>query len=183
MEKISAIILAGGKSSRMGQDKGLMLLDGKPMIQHVVDAVKPIASDIVVVANNIAYQSFGNKFYVDEIKNSGPLAGICVGLKHSETNLNIVLSCDVPFITTGMLKSLIKDFSYELDAVLFERNEELHPLIAVYSKKCLPIFQSALENNELKLKHVLNHLIIKKIDGTLYAEKCFNNINTQKDFL
>lgn len=183
MEAISAIILAGGKSSRMGQDKGLMLLNGKPMIQHVVDTVKPIVSEIIIVANNTSYQSFGNKFYVDEVKNSGPLAGLCVGLKYSETHLNIVLSCDVPYVTTEMLEVLIKEFSQQKDVVLFEKQEELHPLIALYSKTCLPLLQSFLEENELKLKYVLNHLNINKIDGTLYAEKCFKNINTPKDFL
>ena len=81
------------------------------------------------------------------------------------------------------LEVLIKEFSQQTDVVLFEKQEELHPLIALYSKTCLPLLQSFLKENELKLKYVLNHLNINKIDGTSYAEKCFKNINTPKDFL
>lgn len=75
--QVGAIILAGGKSSRMGVDKGLMLLNEKPMVQHVIDAVKLVADEIIIVANNKEYKQFGYTVISDEIENAGPLAGIC----------------------------------------------------------------------------------------------------------
>ncbi len=178
--QVGAIILAGGKSSRMGIDKGLMLLNEKPMVQHVIDAVKLIADELIIIANNEAYKQFGYKVIPDEVENAGPLAGICTGLKHSKYNYNFVLSCDVPFVTKEML-SLLKQEVAGFDAVVFEKDEDLHPLIGIYSKNCLPEFEAALNNKELKLKTVLHHIKVRKIDGTSFSDKNFKNINSTLD--
>jgi molybdopterin-guanine dinucleotide biosynthesis protein A len=178
--KVGAIILAGGKSSRMGVDKGLMLLNEKPMVQHVIDTIKLIADELIIVANNEEYKKFGYVVVADEVKNAGPIAGICTGLKQAKYHYNFVLSCDVPFITKEML-SLLKQEVADFDAVVFEKDEDLHPLIGVYSKNCLPKFEVALNAKELKLKTVLHHVNLKKIDGTLFRGKFFKNINSKLD--
>ena len=178
--QVGAIILAGGKSSRMGVDKGLMLLNEKPMVQHVIDVGKLIADELIIVANSEEYQQLGYKVVADEIENSGPLAGICAGLKKASHHYNFVLSCDVPFITKEMLSLLMQEVA-SFDAAIFEKRENLHPLIGIYSKNCLPKFESALKANELKLKTVIHHVAFKKIDGTLFQDKLFNNINSKLD--
>jgi len=178
--QVGAIILAGGKSSRMGVDKGLMLLNQKPMVQHVIDTVKLIADELIIVANNEEYKQFGYEVIPDEIENAGPLAGICAGLKQANYYYNFVLSCDVPFVTKEML-SLLKQEVAGFDAAIFEKANHLHPLIGIYSKNCLPTFEAALNNKELKIKTVLHHVNVKKIDGTLFNDAFFKNINSRLD--
>ena len=93
-KNITGIVLAGGKSSRMGSDKGLLTINGKMFIEHVVDAMKPLVDNIIIVSNNKMYDQFGYERIEDEIINSGPMAGLYSGLKHSESEYNLVLSCD-----------------------------------------------------------------------------------------
>lgn len=178
--QVGAIILAGGKSSRMGVDKGLMLLNEKPMVQHVIDAVKLVADEIIIVANNKEYKQFGYTVISDEIENAGPLAGICAGLKQASYHYNFVLSCDVPFVTKEML-SLLKQEVAGFDVAIFEKADNLHPLIGIYSKNCLPAFEAALNNKERRLKTVLHHVNFKKIDGALFNDMFFKNINSTLD--
>ncbi|MDT8412625.1 MAG: molybdenum cofactor guanylyltransferase [Vicingaceae bacterium] len=178
--QVGAIILAGGKSSRMGVDKGMMLLNEKPMVQYVIDAVKLVADEIIIVANNKEYKQFGYPVVPDEIENAGPLAGICTGLKQAKYHYNFVLSCDVPFVTKEML-SLLKQEVAGYESVIFEKANQLHPLIGIYSKNCLPAFEAALNNKERRLKTVLHHVNLKKIDGTLFNDTFFKNINSRLD--
>lgn len=178
--KVGAIILAGGKSSRMGVDKGLMLLNEKAMVQHVIDAVKLVADEIIIVANNEEYKNFGYVVVADEIKDAGPVAGICTGLKQAKYNYNFILSCDVPYVSKEML-SLLKQEVDDFDVAIFEKANHLHPLIGIYSKNCLSKFEAALNAKALKLKTVLHHVNLKKIDGTLFSDKFFKNINSKLD--
>ena len=129
--ELTGIILAGGKSSRMGEDKGLMSFKGKAMIQHIIDAVKPLVSTIVIIANNKDYEQFGYPVYEDIIKGKGPLAGIYTGLTHSKAEKNMVLSCDVPFVNGEILKLLIEACK-DVDVAIPEKNNRTHQLIGVY---------------------------------------------------
>ena len=95
--KYTAIILAGGKSSRMGSDKGLVLLNGKPMISYIIEILKKMQIPIIIISNNENYKQFGLPVFADIIKEKGPLGGIYTGLKNSKTESNIIVSCDVPF--------------------------------------------------------------------------------------
>ena len=99
----TGIILAGGKSSRMGEDKGLVLLNGKPMIQYVIEALKEVVSDIIIISNNASYNKFRVPVYSDIIKDKGPVGGIYTGLYHSTTELNFCISCDVPMISSDFI--------------------------------------------------------------------------------
>ncbi len=178
--KLTAIILAGGKSSRMGQDKGLMLFNEKPMIQYVIDGVKPLVNEIIIIANNNQYQKFGYPVYQDLIKNKGPLAGIYTGLTHSTTTKNIVLSCDVPFVSQQLIQELINHCN-DVEVVIPEKNKITHQLIGVYDKSCTVIFKKELENNQLKLKLAIEKLNYKIVDANHIKAKLFTNINSKDD--
>lgn len=99
MENYTGIILAGGKSQRMGTDKWLLLLKGKPFISHIYEAMKPIFGDnIVIVSSNPEYDKYGYKRIEDLISNKGPVGGLYTALKQSKTKFNLVLSVDVPLV-------------------------------------------------------------------------------------
>ena len=100
---ITGIVLAGGKSSRMGLDKGLINMNNQTFIEAIINAMRPLVGDIIIVSNNSDYDQFGYLRINDLIKDSGPMAGLYSGLYFSQSDYNLVLSCDIPFIKTDVL--------------------------------------------------------------------------------
>ena len=99
-KSLAAIILAGGRSSRMGTEKGLMPFRGKPMIRHIIDLLQSLdINPIQIITQHGAYEQFELPCYPDLIQNKGPLGGIYSGLVHSTATKNLVLGCDMPFLT------------------------------------------------------------------------------------
>lgn len=178
--QLTAIILAGGKSSRMGEDKGVMLFNGKPMIEHIIDTVKPLVDDVIIISNQEGYNTFGYSVYTDLIKDSGPLAGLYTGLTYSNTKKNVVLSCDVPFVTEDVIKELIKNCN-NVNGVICENDGKTHQLIGVYDKLCAEFFKNELESGQRKVKLALQKLKFKTINLNHFENKVFNNINAKDD--
>ncbi len=176
----TAIILAGGNSSRMGEDKGLMLIKGKPMIKHVIDIVEGVVENIIIVSNNEEYNQFGYTVLPDEIKGKGPLGGIYTGLLHSKTELNLVLSCDIPYVNANVLNLLISH-SKGYDITIPTKDEVTHQLIGVFGSKCIISFKNAIDDNELKLINVFKKLKLNIVDANQFSERLFTNVNQKDD--
>jgi len=177
----SGIILAGGKSSRMGTDKGFILLNNKPFIQHIIDCLQPLVDEIIIISNNAAYDVFGKKRVADKIINSGPLAGVYTGLFYSKTQNNIVLSCDVPFVNQQLLSVLLQEEKKKYDIVQLQSEGKNMPLIALYQKKCAPHFLKLLNSGEKRMNTAINQLNTKTITINATLEKFAKNINTPED--
>jgi molybdopterin-guanine dinucleotide biosynthesis protein A len=177
-ETITGIILAGGKSSRMGQDKGFLKLNGKTFMTYIIAALKPIVGDIIIVSNNSDYDIFKLKRVPDVMEDSGPLAGLYAGLLYSETENNIVLSCDVPLISASVLKKLIEGFTPETDVIQFESQGKTMPLIAMYKKNCMHPILKLLQTNERRLRFAIEQLDVKTIKLAPELEKTVRNVNT-----
>jgi molybdopterin-guanine dinucleotide biosynthesis protein A len=175
---ITGIILAGGKSSRIGSDKGFLLLENKPFIQHIIDAMQPLVNDIIIVSNNTDYDIFKLKRVNDLIENAGPLAGIYSGLHYSTTENNLVLSCDVPLINTQTLKKLTEHINKNTDIIQLESKGKTMPLIAMYKKHCEAVFFDLLQQGERRLRVAVNHFKVKTIVLSTTLEKFTKNINT-----
>lgn len=178
---ITGIILSGGKSSRMGTDKGFLIYEEKPFIQHSIDALKPLVSEIIIVSNNPDYDVFGLKRIEDVIENSGPVAGIYSGLKHSKTEYNIVLSCDVPLITSEILRKLIVAVDGVSEVIQIESDGKNMPLIALYNKQCEPTFLKLFHAGELKLQYAINQFKVKTVTLNIEDELFTRNINTPEE--
>jgi len=178
---ITGIILAGGKSSRMGTEKGLILYKNKPFVEHIIGAMNPLVDNIIIISNNKAYKSFGFRCYEDLIKNTGPLAGIYTGLRYSKTENNLIVSCDVPLINTVILQKLTDQKNDTSEVIQLQCQGENMPLIALYKKCCEMIFLKELVKNQRKVQKALKKCNVKTIiiDETL--KKVATNINTQKD--
>ena len=175
---ITGIILAGGKSSRMGKDKGFLELNGKTFMSHIIEALKPVVKEIIVVSNASDYDVFNLIRVEDMIEDAGPLAGLYTGLFHSETENNIVLSCDVPLISTGVLKKLIDGFTSVADAIQIESQGKTMPLIAMYKKHCWKHFLKQLEQGERRMRVVVEGLQTKTLKLDTDSEQYVRNINT-----
>jgi len=180
-KNITGIVLAGGKSTRMGSDKGFVTYNNKPFIQHIIDALQPLVDEIIIVSNNPDYDVFNLKRVNDIIEDAGPLAGMYSGLQDSKTELNIVLSCDIPLINQGVLEQLILANNKDIDVVQTESQGKTMPLIALYNKRCASTCLALLESGERRLRFLINQLKSKTIvlDDTL--EKYTANINSQSD--
>lgn len=178
---ITGIILAGGKSSRMGTDKGLIHLDGRLFVECSISAVKPLVSEIFIISNNPKYDLLKLVRFNDIMPNAGPLAGIFTGLQHSNTDYNLVLSCDVPIIKTEVLELLIAAQDGAYDVVQLVSNGRCMPLIALYHKRCKKIFHELLKTDERRLHGALNHCKVKDVVVDPAMEMFTANINTPEE--
>ncbi|CAL2078114.1 molybdenum cofactor guanylyltransferase [Tenacibaculum sp. 190524A05c] len=178
-KNITGIILAGGKSSRMGSDKGLMHYEGKSFIQYSIEALKPIVSTIIIVSNNNEYDQFGYSRKEDTVEEFGPVAGIYAGLESSLTAYNLILSCDIPLIRTEVLESLVQNSKLEEEVILLKSQGRLMPLIALYNKECHKKFKRAIEQREHKLMNVLSECSIKIIELQDEDSMYTTNVNTK----
>jgi molybdenum cofactor guanylyltransferase len=176
----TGIILAGGKSSRMNQDKGLMLLNGKPMIKHVIGALKANVDEIIIVSNNSEYEQFGYPVYSDLIKDKGPLAGIYTGLYNSQSETNFLLSCDVPYVNKELISFLLLEHQNHQITIPI-KEERTHQLIGVFSKSCEINFHLSLEKGELKLLDAFKNLNLNIVESNHFDSHNFKNINSPND--
>jgi molybdenum cofactor guanylyltransferase len=179
---ITGIILAGGKSSRMGSDKGLLLLNGSMLITHIIEAIKPLVKHIIIVSNYTDYDAFGFKRVNDLIEDSGPLAGLYSGLYHSKTENNLVLSCDVPLIKPFVLEQLTDFDNENFDVVQLQSQGKTMPLIALYKKQCMHKCLELLQNNERRLRVAVAQLNTKTININPEWNQYVKNINTTSQF-
>lgn len=183
----TGIILAGGKSSRMGGDKAFTLLSGRPLVEIVINKLSPLFKDLIIITNKpFLYKKYGLRTKDDILKDRGPLGGIYTGLLSSYNMYNFIVACDMPFINQDLTRYMLgKTDGY--DATIAEYNGRLQPLSAVYSKGCMKLAKKLLSENNLKLTDFLKHLKIRIIDENevrrFDAEGLsFTNINTKKDF-
>lgn len=178
---ITGIILSGGKNSRMGTDKGFLTLNGKLFTQYCIDALSPLVSETIIISNHKDYDRFGLKRVEDIIEHAGPLAGLYSGLLQSKTTYNLVLSCDVPLVTTKILEKLIEDISDAIDVAQIESNGKTMPLIALYKTKNKDLFYTLLNTGERRLRTAVDQCKVKNIKLDSESEKCTVNVNTPKD--
>lgn len=182
-EKITGVILAGGKNSRMGTAKGLLVVGGKTIIERIIEVMKPIVDEIMIIANENNYDYLGYKVYSDIIKDCGPMGGIHTALSFSKTKKNLIVSCDMPFLTSDTLKFIVEN-SNDCEIAIPEHNGKTEPLCAVYTNFCRNIFSQFLGRYEWKLKDTLKHFNVKRIcfQNGFESGKVFANINTKEEY-
>lgn len=173
-------ILAGGKSSRMGEDKGLMSLFGKPMVEYVLEETKKLQKPIQIIANNSNYKQFKCPVRKDKFDDKGPLAGIYTALSHSTHDYNLILSCDVPYVKMELLEFLLsKAEGYEV--TLAKKDERIHPLIGVYRKSLIPHFENEINSDRLKILDAIQNCVGQIVDVNDFDILNFKNINSKSD--
>lgn len=211
--KVTATVLAGGSSTRMGRNKALLKLGNKTMIERVVNPLQCIFDDILVVTNEPEnYHMLKGIKFVPDCVNMGrksSLIGLYSGLKQSETSHIFAIGCDMPFVNTGLIKYMVNLLKNEdvlvpfVDTGLVEHimdssgNEgsavpsvkrHYQPLHAIYSKGCIPECKKLLEKGQYKITNVFENMNVNKIleeDIKKFDSYmlCFKNINTYKEYL
>ncbi|RIA09924.1 molybdenum cofactor guanylyltransferase [Flavobacteriaceae bacterium MAR_2010_72] len=179
---ITGIVLAGGKSSRMGTDKGFLKLDNVTFMERLIETLKPFVNEIMIVSNNDKYEQFGYKRLDDCIKDAGPLAGLYTGLYHSKTEYNLVLSCDVPFVNSKILSVLFEGVDPASEVIQLESEGKTMPLIAIYKKQCLQRCLDLLHDGERRLQVAVEQFKTKTISIDSELNQYVQNINTLEQF-
>jgi molybdenum cofactor guanylyltransferase len=175
---MQVFILCGGKSSRMQTVKGLVLYKNKSFIEHIIETVLPISTTIQLVTNTKDYDYLGYKIIADIVVEKGPLGGIYSALVHSDSELNLILSCDIPLISTEILSELIEKHNADFEISVFKDEDKIHPLIGMYSKKLTPVLKKALDENELKMMDFISNSNHQLIAIDKEKRKFFKNINS-----
>ncbi|WP_057911855.1 molybdenum cofactor guanylyltransferase [Peribacillus muralis] len=186
------LLLAGGKSSRMGENKALLTIDGDVNISTVASELKKVSQNVLVITNSFEdYRFLQLPLIADLHKDQGPLGGLHAGLTASNTQLQFLTACDMPFVRATAINEMISNYEPAFDAVIPEINGRIQPLFAVYHKSCLPILTDCLVKNELKMSRFLEKISVKFIKETgfsLYHENpasfqhLFFNMNTREDY-
>ncbi|MEF1291431.1 molybdenum cofactor guanylyltransferase MobA [Vibrio sp. M260118] len=179
----SWVILAGGQASRMGgQDKGLVLLNQKPLIQHVIDRLSLQTDNILINANrnHEAYQQFGEVFS-DHFENyPGPMGGIHAGLIHAPTDWVGFVPCDSPQINPDLVERFCQAANDDTDILVAHDGEYQQPVFTLYNKRVLPKLTAFLQRGDRKI------ILLYKECNTQYVDfsdspNCFVNLNTPEE--
>lgn len=185
---ITGVILAGGKSSRMGVNKSFLKIGNQTIIERIVDLMKSIFAEVIIITNTTDEYKFLNlPLHEDVFKWKGPLAGIHSALTHSQTEKVFVLSCDVPLMTKEMIQYIV-DYKSEKPIVFCEAASYHQPLVAVYSKEILSEIENFISDNEMSDKSF--HQFLKKVDSEIihseklsfYNDRIFYNMNKLEDY-
>jgi molybdopterin-guanine dinucleotide biosynthesis protein A len=180
---ITAFILAGGKSQRMGTDKGLLLLEGKSFVSHICEAIKPIVGEnIVIVSSNADYDFLGYKRIEDIVANKGPVGGIYTALQQSKTKLNFILSVDAPLVSTELLLWILekKDNSFGMTQV--QLDDKAYPLIGIYDRSVGSVFEENLKKEQLRLRQVIEEIKHQTLHIPEKWRTQVQNINTPEEY-
>ncbi|WP_300487112.1 molybdenum cofactor guanylyltransferase [Flavobacterium sp.] len=178
MITIKTYLLSGGKSSRMGEDKGLKFLSGKPMISYLVDTLRQLDIIPVIIAHHPGYKSFGLTVIPDKIKDKGPLGGIYTALSHARETV-LIISADTPFVDSQAIEYLIRHHIADRINVL-DYKGKIQPLCGLYPFQLLPKIESNLIANKLKMMDFVteNDANIVSIP---FESNGFQNINTPEE--
>ncbi len=181
---ISAAILAGGKSSRMGTPKGLICIEGQSMISRIAEVLKPLVDEVLVIANDDLYNHCGFPVFKDVFEEKGPVSGIHSALIHAQNDTVVILSCDVPFVSSGLIEFLLVHKN-EAEIIVPVHQGKTEPLIGVYGKSTLPSIEQCIVSGQTKMQEILVSLQAKHIQlpDNLFSESLFININTPEDLV
>lgn len=185
MTALDSFVLAGGRSSRMGEDKARLTLDGRSMLERIVDAVRPVARRIVLVGRA---SELGLAAVPDARIGFGPLAGIEAALASCETRAAIVLACDLPFVSTALLDRLLDRAGAEPDAVVVAEDFDgrVAPLCGVYPVSTRASVTRLLDAGERRPRALENVVPYVRLAFDAYAslpnaKRLLRNVNTPED--
>jgi molybdenum cofactor guanylyltransferase len=184
---ITAFVLAGGKSARMGSDKAFLELDGRSLFDRALDLARAVTGEVNIVGDPEKFAAFAPAV-PDIYPARGPLGGIHAALAISTTDYNLILAVDLPFIEESFLQYLIAEAqSSEAVVTVASAAGHFHPLCAVYRKAFLPTAERALAEARNKLDTLFSEVPVRVISeeelkAAGFDAEIFRNLNTPEDW-
>jgi molybdopterin-guanine dinucleotide biosynthesis protein A len=179
MSKPAGIVLAGGESRRMGCDKAVAKIDGATLLERAISLARGYAEMVIVVGPfREPFASTRVAFAEDMVRGFGPLGGILTGLTASPKEANIVVACDMPFVTGRVLERLLEN-SERADAVVYRTDQRLQPLPAFLNTRCLAAVQGMVGRGEKAVRGLFDLVKTNILEAD--DEWVFADIDTQGD--
>ena len=184
-KKMSGILLAGGESSRMGEDKAFMIYGGKELYRYPLEILEYFCDEIIISSDNKTFNNTAYKKYPDKKPGLGPLGGLFTCLNKIQNNYAIVLSCDTPGIDIECINELVQLTDKQSIIVGFNADEKPEALVGIYNKNCILSIGSLINSGNYRMSELL------KIEDTYYHKfsypetklrRIFFNINTKEDY-
>jgi molybdenum cofactor guanylyltransferase len=194
--QLSAAILAGGQSRRMGQDKALLEVEGRPLIEYVLDVANAVADATLIIASDRPeYERFGSRVVPDKFPQSGSLGGIYTALSEARHEHCFVLACDMPFVSHSLVKFMAeRDRNYDVlvPALSADRSDQggeetLETLHAIYTKSCMSAIERQLNAGVFKVIGFFSEVNVQKLPEEVIMQHdpqllSFFNANTPEEF-
>jgi molybdopterin-guanine dinucleotide biosynthesis protein A len=184
---VTAFILAGGKSTRMGEDKAFVTLNGRTLLARALELAHTVSPDVRIVGDPAKFSPFA-PVVEDVFRNCGPLGGIHAALRASPTDLNLILAVDVPFVSPALLQYLIMcaNTSAAAIATVPRTNGGWQPLCAIYRRQFADAAEQALRAGRYKIDALFAAAQTQAIEGDKieaagFSPKMFRNLNTQEE--
>jgi molybdopterin-guanine dinucleotide biosynthesis protein A len=183
---VSAAVMAGGRSRRMGRDKAwLDVGDGRPIVQRVLDVLSEVADEVIIVANDERFRTLGPRVVPDRFPDGGALGGIATGIGAATHDRVIVAACDMPFLRSEVFRLLIGRAD-GVDVVVPRVAGEYETLHALYTKACLAPIERALAAGRMRVISFFDEVRVRAIDepelrGADPELRSFTNVNTPQE--
>jgi molybdopterin-guanine dinucleotide biosynthesis protein A len=181
---LSGFVLAGGKSSRLGEDKAMLNYKGKPLLIHSLEIIRPFCQNLYVSGNKPEYSIAGVELMPDLYHEYGPISGLFSVLNRSETDWNLVISVDVPLINSDLIELLIANKN-DYDCIVPRHSLCIEPLIGVYHKKAITTMKELIESEDFRLTNLLSALNTNYFDCDFLLNDnpgLFLNVNRPDDY-
>lgn len=185
----AGFVLTGGRSTRMGRDKALLELSGRPLVLQTVAQLRPLVAEVTLVGAPERYRDHGVLTLADCELDRGPLAGLVTALGASRHDWNIVVSCDLPYLEGRFLEFLLQRAAEDstADAIIPRTEDHWQPLCGVYHRRCLGAFAEVLSAGESKIARALARVRVRTISPDelrrfAFSERMFKNMNTPQDY-
>ena len=182
--KLSAGILAGGKSTRMGQNKALLQLNNIRFIDKIAGELSGFSQVLISAAEKGVYEDTGIQIVYDEHRDIGPIEGIYQILSNATEEYVFICGADMPFIRHELVEYMAEFISSDYDCFCLTDNEHIHPLCAIYSKRMLGVIKALIDSGQYRLMKVLDSVRTKyiKLELSCFDKKLVKNINTKSEY-
>jgi molybdenum cofactor guanylyltransferase len=186
---MTGYVLAGGKSSRMGQDKATMPFCGRPMVEIAVETLSSVCAEVFISGNRDDLTAWAPVIHELHVE-AGPAAGIEAALSHTTTDWVMMLPVDTPLMSAELLRTWADHVLVRGDvkASYLECGGEWHPAICMVHRDCFPLFQGALNEADRKLTRIFKRLedallVLDARDLAESSDQCFRNVNTPEELV
>jgi len=184
---VTAFILAGGKSTRMGADKAFVSLNGRSLLERMLEVGKSVTPDVRIIGNAHKFSQFAPTME-DVFQDCGPLGGIHAALRASSTELNVILAVDLPYVSPALLKYLIAraQSAPGIRATVPHAAGGWQPLCAVYRRQFADAAESALRAGRYKIDELFDPVSTQRIEeeelaSAGFSREIFRNLNTREE--
>lgn len=183
---VTAVIMAGGKSSRMGMDKSFVLVHGRPMIEHIIERVTGLGDELIIITNQAErYAYLGLPLFSDIRPGQGPLGGLYTALHYARSSHVLVVACDMPWLNRPLLEFMLS-LRESAEAIVPRWEKHPEPLHAVYSQTCREAIQRNLAAGQLKVANFYDQVKVRYLDRETITRfdplgRSFANVNTPEE--